>query len=108
VTDLRVTAVGFGLETLRVGLGVETLDEEPECHRQFKDSSGDQEDEADGDPEDLSDGSRRVKRLADHAQTCQPLGDQPSPVQQPTQEEGPDSERQLGDLIGHGVRLGQE
>ena len=82
--QLRATAVGLGLETLGISLGVETLDEELECQRQFKESSGDQEDEADGDPEDLSDGSRHMKRVADHSQTRQPLGDQPGPEQQQT------------------------
>ena len=51
---------------------------------------------------------RQEDRVADHAPNRQEAGDQPGPEQQRTQEYAPDSERRLADLVGHGVRLGQE
>ena len=60
------------------------------------------------DPEDFSDGPRHENRVADQARNRQEAGDQPGPEQQQTQEDAPDSERHLGDLVGHGVRLDRE
>ena len=98
---------------LTVGLGLETLDDEPEWQRQLKEETGDCErwessDEADVDPEDFSDAPRHETRVADQARNRQPSGDQPGPEQQRTQEEGPKSEHCLANLVGHGVRLDQE
>lgn len=93
---------------LTIDLGLETLDDEPEWQRQLKEKAGDREIEADVDPEDFSDLSRHEKRVADQARNRQPSGDQPGPEQQRTQEEGPESEHGLANLIGHGVRLNQE
>jgi len=60
------------------------------------------------DPEDFSDGPRHENRVADQAPNRQESGDQPGPEQQQTQEYGPESERHLADLVGHGVRLDRE
>jgi hypothetical protein len=95
-------------ESPGVGVGLETLDDEPETQPHFKQSTGDQENEADGDPEDLSDGTRRVKHVTNYAQTRQSSGDQPGPEQQQTQEYAPEAQRRLADVVGDGVRLCQE
>src|SRR5579863_990372 len=98
---------------LTVGFGPETFDDEPEWQHQLKEETGDRErresgDEADMDPEDLSDAPRHEKRVADQTRNRQPSGDQPGPEQQPTQEEGSESEYCLANLVSHGVRLDQE
>lgn len=98
---------------LTVGLALETLDDEPEWQHQLKEETGDHlwresGDEADVDPEDLSDAPRHETRVADHARNRQPSRDHPGPEQQRTQEEGPESEHCLANLVGHGVRLDQE
>src|SRR5437588_6367477 len=88
---------------LTVGLGLETLEEEPEWQRQLKEETGDRQIEADVDPEDFSDGPCREKWVADQARNRQPPGDQLGPEQQHTQEYAPDSERHLAHLVGGGV-----
>ncbi len=93
---------------LTVGLGLETLEEEPEWQHQLKEETRDREIEANVDPEDFSDLSRCETRVADHARNRQPCGDQPGAEQQRTQEEGPETEHCLANLVGHGVRLDQE
>src|SRR5947199_8774213 len=93
---------------LTVGLGLETLEEEPEWQHQLKEETGDREIEADVDPEDFSDLSRHEKGVADQARHRQPSGDQPRPEQQRTQEEGPESEHCFANLVGHGIRLDQD
>ena len=75
---------------LTVGLGLETLDEEPEWQPQFKEDTGDREHEADVDPEDFSDAPHHETHVADQARNRQPAGDQPGPEQQRTQEEAPE------------------
>src|SRR6266702_8917959 len=49
---------------LTVGLGLETLDEEPDCQSQFKESTRDREYEADMDPEDFSNEANQENRVA--------------------------------------------
>src|SRR5579859_2985070 len=93
---------------LTVGIGPETLEDEPEWQHQFKEETGDREIEADVDPEDLSEAPRHETRVANQARNRQPSGDQPGSQQQPTQEEGSASEHCLANLVGHGVRLNQE
>src|SRR5437588_7536952 len=82
-----------------VGLGLETLEEEPEWQHQLKEEAGDREIEADVEPEDFGDGPRHENRVADQARNRQPPGDQLSPEQQQAQEYGPDSERHLPHLV---------
>src|SRR5260370_41652404 len=91
-----------------VGLGLETPDEEPECQRHFKESTGNREQDADVDPEDFSYAPRHEDRVANQAQHRQKSGDQPGPEQQRAQEYAPETQRDHADLVGHGVRLDRE
>src|SRR3989440_4325000 len=91
---------------LTVGLGLETLEEEPEWQHQLKEETGDREIEADVDPEDFSDGPRQ-NRVADQSRNRQPAGDQLGPEQQQAEEYRSDSERHLAHLVGRRVRLDQ-
>src|SRR6266550_1133858 len=90
-----------------IGLGLETLEEEPEWQHQLKEETGNREIEADVDPEDFGDRPRNEYRVADQARNRQPPGDERGPEQQQAQEYRPDSERHLAHLIGRGVRLDQ-
>src|SRR5205823_7389513 len=90
-----------------VGVGLETLEEEPEWQHQLKEETGDREIQADVDPEDFSDGPRHQNRVADQSRNREPPGDQLGAEQQQAQEYGPHSERHLPHLVGRGVRLHQ-
>src|SRR5438132_7076509 len=90
-----------------IGLGLETLEEEPEWQHQLKEETGDREIEADVDPEDFSDGPRHQNRVADQSRNRQPAGDQLGPEQQQAEEYRSDSERHLAHLVGGRVRLDQ-
>src|SRR6266513_5192935 len=81
-----------------VGVGLETLEEEPEWQHQLKEETGDREIEADVDPEDFGDRPRNENRVADQARNRQPPGDQLGPEQQQAHEYSPDSERHLAHL----------
>src|SRR5438105_11714627 len=58
-----------------VGVGLETLEEEPEWQHQLKEETGDREIEADVDSEDFRDGPRHENRVANQARNRQPPGD---------------------------------
>src|SRR5207244_2076461 len=90
-----------------VGCRLETLEEEPEWQHQLKEETGDREIEADVEPEDFGDRPSHENRVADQARNRQPPRDQLGPEQQQAQEYGPDSERHLPHLIGHGICLDQ-
>src|SRR5207302_10557840 len=76
-----------------IGLGLETLEEEPEGQHQLKKETGDGEIQTNVDPEDFSDGPRHENRVADQARNRKPPWDQLGPEQQQAEEYGPDSER---------------
>jgi hypothetical protein len=63
---------------------------------------------ADGCTEDLGGGPGHVQRVADQAQSGQPPGNQPGAEQQRTQEETPERERELAELVGSLVRVDRE
>src|SRR5438445_8418339 len=58
-----------------IGLGLETLQEEPEWQHQLKEENGDREIEADVEPEDFGDCPRNENRVADQARNRKPRGD---------------------------------
>src|ERR1019366_2195824 len=91
----------------RVGLGLETLGEEPERHHQFKEHAGDREHEADVDPENFSDGSSHENRIADQARNRQESGDQAGPEKQRTQGHAPRCKCHLAKLVEHCVRVSE-
>src|SRR2546430_12957697 len=88
-----------------IGLGPETLEEEPEWQHQLKEETGNREIEADVDPEDFSDGPRHQNRVADQSRNRQPAGDQLGPEQQQAEEYRSASNRHLAHLVGRRVRL---
>src|SRR5947209_8127569 len=102
---------GWGYRYLRAGgvrLGLETLDDEPDRQHQLEEHARDREQGADVDPEDFCDAPHYENRVADQARNRQEPGDQPGPEHQRAEEYGPDSERYLADVVGHGVRLDRE
>src|SRR5256714_2467643 len=100
---VRASAGGLPL----IGVGLETLEEEPERQHQLKEEPGNREIQADVDPEDFSDGPRHENRVADQSRNRQPPGDQLGPEEQQAKEYGSDPKRHLAHLVGRGVCLDQ-
>src|SRR5919201_2371144 len=88
-----------------IDLGVETLDEEVDREPQLEHDAGDRRLYADVDPEDLGDHAGHQDRVADQARNREPSRDEPRPEEQCAEEDGPESKRCLGDVVGHEVRL---
>src|SRR5438309_3281281 len=101
---VRASAGGLPL----IGVGLETLEEEPERQHQLKEETGNREIQADVDPEDFSDGPRHENRVADQSRNRQPPGDQLGPEEQQAKEYGSNSKRHLAHLVGRGVCLDQD